>query len=266
MHGYLAFAPELAHDNPGFRPEYFLELAELEAANFWFRSRNRLITWALRTYFPTARSFFEIGCGTGFVLSGLRHAFRHLRLSGSEIYSIALNHAATRVNDALLLQMDARRIPFVSEYDVIGAFDVLEHIEEDETVLSQMYRAVVPGGGMLLTVPQHEFLWSQQDEYACHVRRYEANDLRSKVHRAGFKTLKVTSFVSLLFPLMFLSRWRKRGGDAENFDALSELRIHGIANSIFEAMMRLERTLIQAGASLPFGGSLLLVAQKPSQA
>jgi SAM-dependent methyltransferase len=265
LHGHLAFAPELARDNPGFRPEYFRELAELEAANFWFRSRNRLIAWAIGTYFPKAESFFEIGCGTGFVLSGLRSAFPGLRLAGSEIYSIALDEAAGRVNDALLLQMDARHIPFTSEYDVIGAFDVLEHIEEDERVLSQMHDALAPGGGIVLTVPQHAFLWSRQDDYACHVRRYEADELAAKVRRAGFTLQRATSFVSLLLPLMFLSRRRKRGGEAQ-FDALSELRVQGVANTLLEGAMAVERAFIQAGVSLPMGGSLLMVARKPQEA
>ena len=50
------------------------------------------------------------------------------------------------------------------------AFDVIEHIDEDEMVLTQMYKALQPNGGMILTVPQHPFLWSNQDEFACHVR------------------------------------------------------------------------------------------------
>jgi SAM-dependent methyltransferase len=59
---------------------------------------------------------------------------------------------------AVLFQMDARKIPFESEFDVIGAFDVLEHIEEDEKALAQIFHAVLPGGGLILTVPQHRFL------------------------------------------------------------------------------------------------------------
>src|SRR5512134_4079567 len=74
LDGHLAFAPELAHENEGFDGSYFSGLAELEAGNFWFRSRNQLVIWALRRYFPHAKSFMEIGCGTGFVLSGIQQA------------------------------------------------------------------------------------------------------------------------------------------------------------------------------------------------
>ena len=49
--------------------------------------------------------------------------------------------------EARFFQMDARNIPFENEFDVIGVFDVLEHIEEDEIVFSQIFRAVKSGGG-----------------------------------------------------------------------------------------------------------------------
>ena len=79
--------------------------------------------------------------------------------------------------------MDARRIPFEREFDVVGAFDVLEHIVEDEDVLGQMFKATRPGGGLLVTVPQHPFLWSASDEHAMHQRRYSRAELRRKVER-----------------------------------------------------------------------------------
>jgi SAM-dependent methyltransferase len=259
--GRLAFAPEMAHENAGFQPQYFRELADLEARNFWFRARNRLIAWAMQRYFPDARSFLEIGCGTGFVLSGIAKAFPSVGLSGSEIFSAGLAFAAGRLERAELFQMDARRIPFESEFDVIGAFDVLEHIREDEAVLSQMQRATIKGGGIILTVPQHPFLWSQQDDCACHVRRYEARDLKEKVARAGFSVERATSFVSLLLPLMYLSRRRKRV-TVEQFDALDELRIGGLANTLLEAVLDMERAFIRLGGAFPMGGSFLLIARK----
>ena len=76
LDGYLAYAPELANTSEGFEADYFPKLAELEPENFWFRARNQLIVWALRHYFPQAESLLEIGCGTGFVLSGIKEALR----------------------------------------------------------------------------------------------------------------------------------------------------------------------------------------------
>jgi len=237
LDGYPAFAPEFAERSEGFKTEIFPQLAELEARNFWFRARNRLITWALRKYFPFGRNFFEIGCGTGFVLSGVKDAFPHLALHGSEIYCAGLHFVSKRLPNATLFQMDARQIPFLDEFDVIGAFDVLEHIQEDRLVLSEMYKAISPGGGIILTVPQHEFLWSQSDVYACHVRRYEARDLIDKVVRAGFCVEKSSSFVSLLLPIMVASRWRNRVGRVRN-DPLAELRVGGLVNTVVKNVLK----------------------------
>ncbi len=261
IEGHLAFAPELARESEGFEASYFAGLAEMEAGNFWFRSRNRLLTWALQRYFPKAENFLEIGCGTGFVLSGIRKACPQLGLSGSEIFSEGLNFAAARLPGVELLQMDARRIPFREEFDVIGAFDVLEHVNEDEEVLAQMYQATRRQGGILLTVPQHSFLWSEVDEYSRHVRRYSARDLKAKVERAGFETLRTTSFVSLLLPLMFISRL-KRPSSNQAFDASAEIRIGGSINSLLEQILDVERKIMRLGVSFPLGGSLLLIARR----
>ena len=72
---------ETPADN-GFKPEYFAKLASIEQAHFWFRVRNKLIQWALGNYFPDAKSFFEVGCGTGFVLAGIRETFPGIAARG----------------------------------------------------------------------------------------------------------------------------------------------------------------------------------------
>jgi SAM-dependent methyltransferase len=258
--GFLSFAPELARKYEGFKPDFFPQLARLENQHFWFCARNELIVWATAKYFPQSETFLEIGCGTGFVLAGLREMFPKLLIAGSEIYVEGLRFAARRVPDAFCFQMDARRIPYESEFDVIGAFDVIEHIAEDEAVLEQMHQAVRLGGGIILTVPQHRFLWSKQDEFACHVRRYSRDELVNKVCRAGFDVTAVTSFVSLLLPLMMASRFLKKARMPK--DLAEELRVSKLANRLLEVIMRAERLIIRAGARFPAGGSLLLIARK----
>ncbi len=258
--GLPAFAPESAVATSGFRADAFAELATLESGNFWFHARNELIVWALRRCFPGMRSFLEIGCGTGFVLEGVASAFPDVRVAGSEILSAGLPFAAKRVVQADLLQMDARQIPYQGEFDVIGAFDVLEHIEEDEGVLAEIHRALVPGGGVILTVPQHMWLWSSTDQYACHVRRYAVGEMAGKLQRAGFRVELQTSFVSLLLPLMYVSRWMRRNSKSD--DVTDELRLSPILNRIFLAAMALERWAIKAGVRFPLGGSGLVFARK----
>ena len=245
----------------GFKPEYFARLGEIEESNFWFRGRNELIQWALRNYFPDAKSFFEVGCGTGFVLAGLHEKFPLMRLAGSEIFADGLAIAKARVPNVELYQMDARRISFEGEFDVVGAFDVLEHVIEDENVLVQMFNAVRPGGGLLVTVPQHPFLWSASDQYAMHQRRYNRAELRTKVESARFLIERITSFNSLLLPLMIWSRLQRRRN--HDFQPWREFEIGPALNKTLESILNLERMVIRKGVSFPVGGSLLLIGRKP---
>lgn len=245
----------------GFKAEYFSRLARLEANNFWFCARNQLILWAIKKYFPDAHNYFEIGCGTGFVLSAVENTFRQFSLYGSDIYPEVLKFAKQRLQKTNLLQMDAREIPFEDEFDIIGAFDVIEHIEDDESVLSQMYSAVHRGGGIILTVPQHLFLWSQFDDSSLHVRRYSLKEFQHKVTKAGFRIVDTISFMSLLFPLMFISRLKKKTHN-NKYDIMTDLKINGVINAVFVSVLDCERFLINLGMRLPFGGSLLLIARK----
>ena len=256
--GYLSFADERGDD--GFEGEFFEGLAELEPGFWWFEARNELIVWALRKWFPGMRSFLEVGCGTGFVVARLAREFSQVRFAASELFADAMEYVGRRVPTAELYQFDARDIPFRDEFDVIGAFDVVEHISEDASVLAEMRRALRPGGGLLLTVPQHPFLWGPSDDVAHHKRRYTRAVLRSRLEEAGYRVLAFRSFVALLMPLQLISRSAAR--HSRNPDPRAEFRIAPVLNRALAAAMAVERAAIAAGVDSPFGGSLLAVAQR----
>lgn len=258
--GVAAYAPELAQKGGGFKPSYFADLIQLEAGHFWFRTRNRLVIWALEKYCAGFKSFLEIGCGTGYVLSGIGTSYPSVKLCGSEIFTAGLLFAKKRLPAVEFLQMDARNIPFAEEFDVIGAFDVLEHIEDDEKVLRQMHVALKPRGYILITVPQHAWMWSPVDDYACHVRRYSSGELHEKIKGAGFEIIRSTSFVSSLLPVMWLSRFLQRG--TREVDIAAELKISSWLNRLFEFLLNFEIVLIKYGINFIAGGSRLVVARK----
>lgn len=260
--GFTAYAPTLAHEGGGFKAHYFADLARLEAGHFWFSARNRLIIWALGEYCLELHSFLEIGCGTGYVLSGIANAYPGAQCYGSEIFTAGLAFAAARKPTIKFMQMDARNIPFIDEFDAIGAFDVLEHIEEDEQVLVQMHNALKPRGLMLLTAPQHAWLWSPVDDYSCHVRRYSAKELHTKVKAAGFVIVRSTSFLSSLLPAMFVSRLVGKPSPGKEMGPTAELRISPWLNYLFEIILGVEVAMIRSGVNFPLGGSRLVVARK----
>jgi len=260
--GIPLFAPALAGGDGGYEDAHFAGLAGKEAGSFWFQARNRLILAALRRHAPGCASFLELGCGTGFVLSGIARAFPQARLCGSELHATGLGFARRRLPGVELLQMDARAIPFAAEFDAVGAFDLLEHIQDDAGVLGQAHAALKPGGLLLLSVPQHAWLWSPLDDSAHHVRRYGKAGLHAALKAAGFQVLRSTSFISALLPFMLASRLAAKRRGLAPADGLPEVGLPRWLNACFAGVMRLETALIAMGVDLPLGGSRLVAARK----
>lgn len=257
--GVVVSAPDLI-DGDGTDAEYpFDVLIRAEASHFWFRSRARLVAVMIDKYFPQAASFLEVGAGAGGVLVELHRRNPNRRLVGSELLVRGLQHARRRLPGVELVQMDAQRIPFVSEFDAIGIFDVLEHIDDDRAALEQILAALVPGGGVIVTVPQHPWLWSAFDELSGHRRRYTRRELATKLSTVGFEILRMTSFTSFALPLLVASRLRRRTIDLDR-----EFTVPAVLNLALTGVGSLERAVIQAGVSLPAGGSLLAVATRSS--
>lgn len=243
----------------GFEAHAFQDLAAVEDGYFWFAARNALIGWARSAYFADSRSFLEVGCGNGQVLRALQQADPGLRLTASEAFFEGLHVAASRLSGVDLLRADVRCLPFDEEFDVVGAFDVLEHVDDDARAMQQIARATKKGGGVLVTVPQHPRLWTAIDTYSGHRRRYTRQTLTRLIRSAGLRLVRMTSFVSLLLPALLLSRAIRRGRPV---DPSAEYRIPVTVNRLAGAVMGLERGLIRAGVSFPAGGSLLAVARR----
>ncbi|MGQ9864400.1 MAG: class I SAM-dependent methyltransferase [Bacteroidia bacterium] len=262
--GFKCYAPQLAFQNEGFDPQCFETLVGIEEKYFWFRARNQLLYNVFKKYLGSGgnKKVLEIGCGNGYVLQALKKL--GYQLIGSEIYLSGLKNAQKRLPDIELIQMDARHMPFQNELDAIGAFDVLEHITEDFQVIQNVYVSLKPQGYFFITVPQYAWMWSYTDDYAKHKRRYTRKDLCQKLRKAGFEILFTTSFITLLFPLVFISRHIKKPKKLPSPEKalLDEFALPPWLNRLFYLITSLEVTWIKQGLSLPFGNSLLVVAKK----
>ena len=114
--------------------------------HFWFRSRNKLVIWVLDTYCQDASSLLDVGCGTGFVLQAIRDWSPEIELLGSDLSAEALEIARELVPTATFIQRDAQHLEPGKEFDVVCAFDVLEHLDDDEGALVRIAAASRLGG------------------------------------------------------------------------------------------------------------------------
>jgi SAM-dependent methyltransferase len=259
--GVPLFAPELADTVSGFDPVHFARLAEIEATHFWFVARNELIVGLARRFFPNANRYLEIGCGNGAVLRAVAQSRQWERLVGSDLHPTGLKHARARLSRQVeLVQLDARAIPATNAFDLIGAYDIVEHVLEDEAVLRSLRGATTLGGGAIVAVPQHPSLWSRADEIGHHQRRYRIGELEAKLRRNGFDILFSSSFTTVLLPVMALSRLKARMSSG-NTDVEREMSLAPALNSMLKAILRLEVRLTLAGLRWPVGGSRVVVAQ-----
>ena len=245
-----------------FDPDAFARLAKAEVGHFWFEERRALLAWAAGHYFPSATTFCEIGCGTGFVLDEFARRLPHLTLTGIDSYPQGLAFAASRLPKRVRLEQGSiLDEPGPTRHDVVGCFDVLEHIPDDAAALRALACRLKPGGGLLITVPQHPALWSAADEIGHHQRRYTRGQLLQRLQAAGFTPLRMTSFISFLLPILCARRNQALTRD----QALAELHPSPAANAVGIFLLRSERVLIRAGVSFPIGGSLLVVAERTNR-
>lgn len=227
---------------------------------WWFIGRRQIIVNSLKSELRYGAKFLDLGCGTGYILSGLSKLNLGASLFGADMHDSAIRIAKKRVPKATFFREGLGDLP-ESSFDVVGLFDVLEHIEDDKTALRSISDLLLPGGVLLVTVPQHSWLWSKTDESAGHYRRYEKKSIVAMLQKCGFKVVFTTSFVMMALPLMAVSRWLERINQRSDY-LDKQFEIHDVVNQVLLALLRLEAFLIQCGISLPVGGSLMVKAEK----
>jgi SAM-dependent methyltransferase len=252
-----------------FDASAFEFLFQMEQKHFWHVGRREIILDVLRRNIPdlTESKMLEVGCGNGSVLTFLNK--NGIKVEGGDIFMEGLAFCRQQVDTVPLYQLDVLALPFRDEFDVIGLFDVLEHIDDDSKALMEIGQALKRSGVLLITVPAYRFLWSYFDEFSHHKRRYSRDGLISKLRQAGFTVKKASYYMFFLFPLLaairLIGNTRHRSGDSQVKVGMAlEMKTVPVVNEVFLGLLKLERFLLRY-FNLPFGTSLIVLAKRTSQ-
>lgn len=234
---------------------------QFEDTSFWFQHRNRCIANCLQA-FPPSGVVFDVGGGNGFVSLELQRAGWDMVVVEPGVDGAAnaqrrgLRHViCSTFEDAGFLQ---------NALPAVGMFDVLEHVEDDQGFLRLLRGAIIPGGRFYLTVPAYQWLWSAEDTYAGHSRRYTLQSLTSTLDRAGFDV----EFRSYMFSILPLPIFLRRSipyllGLKEATPGESAAKDHALGplNKLFNGIFAWEQNAIARRRTIPCGSSCLVVAK-----
>lgn len=240
--------------------EVYLSLSSVEDQHWWFRARRSIAIHILQElHLPDNAAILEIGSGTGGNLSMLSQFGRLFAMEmNPEARALSDRRGIVRAEAGLLPD----HIPFGDQkFDVIAAFDVLEHIEQDFETLAALHGRLAAGGKLLITVPAFPFLWSAHDESHHHKRRYRLKPLIRLVEDAGYRVLLASYCNFWLFPIVMAARLANRF-TKRDYESSAQLSITPAPlNHLLEVVFASEQYL-HGMIRLPFGVSIVLLAEK----
>lgn len=243
---------------------YYEEYFELERKHWWFRARKEIIAGLLGKYFGSkGTAILNIGAATGETSSMLG---RFGIVTSVEYEKDCCEFVKQKLN-LDFIRASITQLPFENNsFDLVAAFDVIEHVEDDRAAVSEMIRVCRPGGTIAITVPAYRFLWSRHDDVNHHVRRYVLRELAELFNQMPGKKIYSSYFNTFLFPPVALTRLVanlfpgivKRSGSGSDFSYSGGT----IASRIFYPIMKSEGFLMRHGVSFPFGVSMIFLFRK----
>jgi SAM-dependent methyltransferase len=151
---------------------------------------------------PTGR-FLELGAGTGYMTERfLTRGFNGACYDLGEHSRILLRENLAPHGNHMQVVDSLDELPPAS-FDYLFAFEVLEHIPDDNIAIAAWRRHLKPGGKILLSVPAHMRKYGKSDEIVGHVRRYEKEQLKNLLATAGFQNIRIVNYG---FPITEITR------------------------------------------------------------
>jgi SAM-dependent methyltransferase len=234
-------------------------LDQLEGQHWWFTARRKILKSVISQFAPKKAQLrlMEAGCGTG---GNLKMLSSFGKLDAFELDDEARVIAKGKLLMDIKSGMLPDHIPYQpGSFDVVVAFDVIEHVEHDVESLASLGKQLAPGGRLVMTVPAMPWLWSKHDETHHHYRRYTKASLNEALVRAGLKPVRISYFNTLLFPMIAGIRLLRQALSIK--ETADDKMPSPAVNSVLKSIFGFESNWV-GRVSIPVGVSLLAVAQR----
>ncbi len=241
--------------------ELYETFKKVQTYHWWYQGRAKIILAMIDKYSnkinnKTAK-VLEIGCGEGSMLEKLE---RYGKVYGVEYDKEAVDYCKQNLMKNVEQGMLPYNIPYNEKYDIIGCFDVLEHVEEDIESLKTIKSYLAnKNSKVYITVPAYKFMWGENDELSLHKRRYTRKELCKKAESIGLKVVKCSYFNTFLFPICFIVRKVRKVVGIKTPDLEVNKKDNWI-NKLLCWIFSCESKIIEK-VNFPFGVSILLVAK-----
>jgi hypothetical protein len=237
---------------------------QIEEDSFWFQHRNGVIRSLVANFRPSG-AFFDVGGGNGYVAKGLQDAGITSVLVEPGEHGVL--NARKRGVEHVVQSMWSPEFVRPECAEAVGLFDVVEHIQDDRSFLESVHQTIAPNGLVFITVPALHSLWSFEDVYAGHFRRYRLGELQRLLIKTGFKVEYSSYFFSMLPLPIFALRsipsvlgWRK----APDTDSIrnEHTAAKGIAGRIMDRWLQWEQSRVARLKQIWTGSSCVIVGRK----
>jgi SAM-dependent methyltransferase len=221
---------------------------------WWHRARADLLDAVMSPHLAAPRRTLDVGSADAPSVGWMRGAQQHVSL---DLFPDGLRPGEGVVGSAT-------ELPFADDtFDVVSAFDVVEHCADDARAVAELVRVLAPGGRMLLSVPAYQWAWSDHDVQAGHHRRYTRPGIVGLVEGAGMQVLRATYAFGGVFPLFVAERLRRRLRPAPVGDSRLP-QVSPTTDRALTGVCGVEARLLRH-ADLPFGSSVFVAAVRPAR-
>lgn len=222
---------------------------------WWYVARADLLETALRPHVEGGRLALDLGSADGPSAAWLRDAVE--RTVSLDIDPRGLGSDGV-CGSALALPFED------GAFDVVSAFDVIEHCAPEDTALGEVRRVLGRGGRFVMSVPAYTWAWSDFDVANGHHRRYTRARAVAAVERSGFTVERATYGFASVFPMFAAERAARKVRSRRHHGAVDIVEVPQVPRAVNNALLRLSRLdrIVLARGDLPFGSSVFLAATR----